>query len=250
MSLTHSIHRGKHLHGDRPALVFGERTTTYGELRAEVARCAAVFGSLAEPCKARVGILTVNCDRAIVSFYGAIWAGMAPNYLNNRWSLTELSASVDDFEPTIIVADDTFLDMALDIREACPSVTELVYIGQREDLPGDIHRYETLVPAAEPAPDRSGGADDMAFLNYTGGTTGKGKGVIHTHASHIAGMTMTIAEGLFTRGPTFLVTPLFHISGIGVSNSSLMMGNTIHIHPAFHPEKLLSDIQEHGIESV
>ena len=81
----------------------------------------------------------------------------------------------------------------------------------------------------------------MTFLNYTGGTTGKGKGVMHSHANNTTALSMLIAENFFPRGRGLMTTPLFHISGIGVSNANLMLGNTLSILPAYDPVKVMGE---------
>ena len=250
MSLTQIIHRGRSMYGQRTALVYGDRTTSYGQLYDEVVRCAAVFAGFDSRPAARVGILSGNCDRAIIGFFGAVWAGMVPNYLNVRWSLHELQESIDDFQPSILVSDDNFLDMAVALKELCPSIEHILHIGSREDLPGGVHAYEESLQAAEPLEDCSGEQDDLALLNYTGGTTGRGKGVMHSHATHFWTLTMLVAERFFVPGRTLMATPLFHITGIGISNASLMTGSTLYILPAFEPVAVLATIQDNKIEQL
>jgi acyl-coenzyme A synthetase/AMP-(fatty) acid ligase len=77
-------------------------------------------------------------------------------------------------------------------------VTVLVHIGEQESLPSGVLRLTEQFVAAPLLEDRSTGSNEMAFLNHTGGTTGKGKGVKHSHATHVAAMSVAIAEGLFT----------------------------------------------------
>ena len=134
MSLSQSTHRGKHMYGERVAMVYGARQTTYGEFHDLVAGTAGALVDLDSRPGACVGILSANCDRAIVAFHGAIWAGMVPNYLNVRWSAHELSQSIDDFAPSILVVDDNFLDMGRDLLGRCETVTTLLHIGECEDL--------------------------------------------------------------------------------------------------------------------
>ena len=111
MSLTQITHRAKDLHGDKRALVYADRVTSFREFHQQVALCASTFVGLAPGGDVRVGILSLNSDRAIVSFHAAIWAGMVPNYLNIRWAAFELGQSIDDFTPSILVVDDTFLEL-------------------------------------------------------------------------------------------------------------------------------------------
>jgi len=235
------------MYGDKLALVYGSRKTTYREFHDEVARTAGAFVGLDPSPRTCVGILSANCDRAIIAFHGAIWAGMVPNYLNVRWSAHELSGSIDDFAPSILVVDDTFLSTGQELLARCASVTTLVHIGEQENLPDGVLRFTELLAAAPLLEDRSTDSNAMAFLNYTGGTTGKGKGVMHSHDTHVAAMSVAIAEGLFTSGNTLLVMPLFHIGGISIANAGLIKGNTLYILPAFEPGQVLKLIQEERI---
>jgi acyl-CoA synthetase (AMP-forming)/AMP-acid ligase II len=82
------------MYGDRIALSFADRQTRYDELYDEIARCAGALVNLDSRAGSSVGVLSLNCDRAIIGFYGAMWAGKVPNYLNIRWSVFELSASI------------------------------------------------------------------------------------------------------------------------------------------------------------
>ena len=229
-------------------MVYGDRSVTYGQVYEQVASCAAVFTSLDGSPGARVGVLSLNSDRAILSFHGAIWAGMVPNYLNIRWAAFELSQSIDDFRPSILVVDDMFLEMGREMLQRCDSVESLVYIGEQPAAPEGCVHWADAVADATPLEDSSGESDDMAFLNYTGGTTGKSKGVIHTHDTHMAALSICMAENFFRPANCALVTPLFHISGIAVSNAALTMGNTLCIMPAFDPGKFLQLIQDASIE--
>jgi len=248
MLITQGIHRGKHLYPEKVAMAFGPRSVTYDDVHDQVSRCAAVFCALDESPDARVGIMSLNSDRAILSFHAAIWAGMVPNYLNIRWAAFELSQSIDDFQPSILVVDDMFLDMGREMLQRCDSVRSLVYIGEQTAVPEGCIHWVDAVAGAIPLPDSAVASDQMAFLNYTGGTTGKSKGVIHTHDTHMSAISICMAENFFRHGNCALVTPLFHISGIAVSNAALMMGNTLSILPAFDPGKFLQLVQEASIE--
>ncbi|MFT5485057.1 MAG: acyl-CoA synthetase (AMP-forming)/AMP-acid ligase II [Halieaceae bacterium] len=250
MGLTQSILRGKHVYPDTLAMSFASRETTYGQLHDKVALCAGAFAELDPEVKGTVGILSMNSDYAIVSFYGACWAGKVPNYLNIRWSAHELHASIDDFAPSILTVDDAFLEMGLSLLQLCDSIEHLVYLGDSVDLPEGVLSLSDLMANVVPIENRCGSGDDMAFLNYTGGTTGKGKGVIHTHASHMAGMNMTIAEGLFPFGKSLVAMPFFHIGGLGLSNACLMSGSTMYILEAFDPLSVLRTVQDNKIENV
>jgi len=250
MSMTRSIHRGKHMYGDRIALSFADRQTSYGQLHDDIASCAGALLNLDPIAGGRVGILSLNCDRAIIGFYGAMWAGKAPNYLNIRWSIFELSASVEDFAPSILIVDKMFLEVGLDLQARCSCIEHVILIEEQAELPTGVLSYVDALAQANPVNDQSVGEHEMAFLNYTGGTTGKGKGVIHSHASHTATLAMGLAENLFCRGRALMTMPLFHISGIGISNAGLMAGNTLYILPAYDTLSVLQTLQDEEIEQA
>jgi long-chain acyl-CoA synthetase len=250
MSTTRSIHRGKHMYGDRIALSFADRQTRYDELYDEIASCAGALVNLDSRAGSSVGVLSLNCDRAIIGFYGAMWAGKVPNYLNIRWSVFELGASIDDFAPSILLVDKMFLEMGLELKQRCSCVEHVILFEGQADSTAGVLSYADILAQASPISDQSVGEHEMAFLNYTGGTTGKGKGVIHSHASHIATLAMCTAENFFCRGRTLMTMPLFHISGIGISNAGLMAGNTLYILPAYDPLTVLQTLQSEAIEQA
>ncbi len=250
MSITQCIHRGNNLHPNKPALVDAGQVTTYGELYNQVRSCAAVLSQGEIQAQDRVCILAVNCIPAVVGFYGAAWAGLIPNYLNHRWSLEELTASINDCTPSVLMVDDNFLPAGLELMQRCHSIKRLLYIGKDTACPAGAEHYSSLARSAEPLPDRSGDNDQTALINYTGGTTGKGKGVVLSHASHISAVNVTIAEQFFVPVNTLVVIPLFHISGILTLGASLALGNTAYLLPAFDPERIFKLVESDGVELV
>ncbi|WP_281645715.1 AMP-binding protein [Parendozoicomonas sp. Alg238-R29] len=250
MSLTECLHRGVSMYGEKKALVFEDRTTTYTELHHIVSKFAGALTNLGLERESRIGILTLNCDRAISCFYGASWGGFIPNYLNMRWSAHELAASIEDCSASVLVVDDIFLPMGIALKKLCPSIKALIYVGESNDIDADVLSFNELIEKAEAIEDQSGGGSDIAFLNYTGGTTGKGKGVAHSHRAHISGMTVVMAERLFLRGTTCLAVPLFHIGGISVCSANLLAGNTIVVSARFEPDVILQLITRHYVEHM
>ncbi|MCY1485511.1 Long-chain-fatty-acid--CoA ligase [compost metagenome] len=250
MSLTQYLHRGKRLHPTKPALIFEDRVTTYAELHDKVALWAGAYSRLGLPKGSRVCILSSNTDHSILAFLGAIWGGLLPIFMNCRWSIAELSDSVDDCSAALLVADDSFMETAVTVRERCPSIQAVVSIGVPEAAPHGVRHHAQLLRDSTPLPDSSTTAQAPAFLNYTGGTTRKGKGVVHSHGGFASSMAILLWEGYVVKGSTCLTVPLFHIAGISVLMSALMAGNSLSILPRFEPEQLLRTIQKHRIHQV
>jgi acyl-CoA synthetase (AMP-forming)/AMP-acid ligase II len=148
MSITQLIHRGKNMYAERTAFVYRERKTSFLELHDRVARTASVLRKLDPSDGACLGILSAASDLAITSFFGASWAGIVPNYLNIRWSEYELSGSIDDFQPRILVVDDMFLEMGLSLQQRCDCVEHVSFRSQQSPTRGCTprRRYWRIAP--------------------------------------------------------------------------------------------------------
>ena len=88
---------------------------------------------------------------------------------------------------------------------------------------------------------------DFAWLAYTGGTTGKSKGVLRRHASNVAVTTANLAEFEWPAESTFLaVAPISHVAGTKLA-PILLRGGRVHLQNGFDPEAVLRTIAEQRI---
>ncbi|MBB6521017.1 class I adenylate-forming enzyme family protein [Pseudoteredinibacter isoporae] len=250
MSLTEWLHRADSHGATSKALVCGERSYSYSELKEVITRVAAAFVEMKLPKGARICILSQNSDRAIISFWAAIWAGYIPNLMNTRWSVRELELSLADCEASLLLVDDSFIESGEALEKACGFLDRLIFIGERKDASSGTLSYEQLITAS-PCDDRSGTASDDVLLNYTGGTTGKGKGVVHTHSSISSALNICFAENFYDHRKTLgLVVPLFHISGILCMAATLRSQGCLVVVPAFEPSRVLRLISEFNVETM
>jgi acyl-CoA synthetase (AMP-forming)/AMP-acid ligase II len=85
-------------------------------------------------------------------------------------------------------------------------------------------------------------SEEVAVLNYTGGTTGKSKGAIRTHAQLAAYSTSILADFGIPIAPRYLViAPMSHVAGTKIL-PSLMLGGTVHLLRGFDPDAVLTTI--------
>jgi len=120
---------------------------------------------------------------------------------------------------------------------------------------GELRRSKTdqevegrLVDAARTATARNlAAADDLATLNYTGGTTGKSKGALRYHREFSALANAILADFEFPETPSYLaVAPISHVAGTKVL-PTLLRGGTVHMLKGFDPEALLKTIERERI---
>jgi long-chain acyl-CoA synthetase len=219
-------------HGDYESLWFEGRWHRSGELRDRAARVAAGLTELGVAPGDRVVVFAANSPE--VSFvYNAIWrAGAVVTPAIFLLPPAELRHILEDSDARLVVASPEFADTARAVAD--------VQVVSTEELPeGD---EASIVARRE---------DDLAALMYTGGTTGRAKGVMLSHASlwevgkaaqdagHVPGIVRSLVPLPLSHSYGLLVTVVgMHAPEPGVS--ALMRW--------FEPARFLELVQEHGVQ--
>ncbi len=231
---------------DAEALVCGSRRQTYGGLLRRVAQLATVLREAGLRTGDRAAMLSRNSDRYVEFYFGAIWAGGIMVPLNQRLSESELLYLFDDCLPKVLLFDDDSAEQAQAIKAKHPSVS-LIAVGQ--STMGK--NYEVLLSAAEPGVDMSGSDHDTAVIVYTGGTTGKPRGVMLSHRNVVSNSLSTIPYLQLDQSTTQLhVGPFFHV-GAGQRIFSATDAGARHVVlPRFSVEEVLRTIEIEGVTST
>ncbi len=182
MNIGDFLTRAAEHHPNQPALIWGDQVLTYSETNRRADSIARGLRRLGLERGARVGILQWNCPQLIESYF-AVWkAGGCIVPLNARFVAEEVIYHLSDPRATAVIFGVEFREMMNQIRSALPSVKHLVCTG--EPIEGQIG-YEELVAenfgknqSTVDVPE-----DDLAWLFYTSGTTGRPKGAMLTHGN-------------------------------------------------------------------
>jgi acyl-CoA synthetase (AMP-forming)/AMP-acid ligase II len=250
MYLTQAIHKGVREKPRTLAVVAGAQKRTYAELADRVARLAGVLQQLGLKPEDRVGMLSLNSIPYVEYFYGTWWAGGVVNPCNIRWSPQEVAYSLDDCDTRILFVDDTFAAMVPRLRELSKSLKTVIHCGSGP-TPEGMLAYEDLMAKARPAPDarRSGG--DLAAIMYTGGTTGKPKGVMLSHLNlAISGLGTSSVMSRENSQVGAISPPMFHVAACGNVIISLSKLMTIVVLPYFDEVPLMQAIQDHRVDTM
>lgn len=247
MYLTQPLHKALRECPGALVTVFEDRRQTYAEFVPRIAALAGALQGLGLQASDRVGMLAGNADRYVEYLYGVLWAGGVVNPVNVRWSAREIVYSLDDCDTGILFVDDAFAPLIKSLRAESNALNTIVFTGEGE-CPAGALDYETLLAQAQPVADAGRGGDDLAGILYTGGTTGKPKGVMLSHANSYIGALGSQVASLGPPQTTALQTaPAFHVAGVQGILSVTMRHGTHVILPAFEPGAVLEIIERERV---
>lgn len=247
MYLTQPLHKARIEAPDKTATVCQGRRHSYREFVSRIARLAAGLKKLGLKEGDRVAILSLNSDRYAEAIYATFWAGGVINPVNIRWSPAEIIYSLDDCDSTFLVVDDTFSGMIGPLTEGSKSLNTVIYAGDQE-TPAGTHNFEALIRDNQEAEDALRSNDDLAAVMYTGGTTGKPKGVMLSHLNLFSnGLGSQAVANMPMRSVTLHAAPTFHVAGTGLILQAVARHSTNVILPMFEPRAVLEAIQNEGV---
>jgi long-chain acyl-CoA synthetase len=227
---------------DATALVCGDETLDY---RGYAACVEALAGELA-PLGTRgdrVALLMGNSLDIAIATFAVQAAGFQVVPLNPAYTAHELDPIVANAAPVALIHDEGCAAAALDAARA-RGVRHLLPVGPGTRL--TRWRDRPLPAGGLPRPR----ADELSTLQYTGGTTGRSKGVDLTHAA--VSINVSQREALLPTEPraerVLAVTPLFHVYAVsmGLYLAAYCRG-TLVILPRYRPEWVLEAIERHRI---
>lgn len=273
-SLPEMLIRSALLHRDRVALDFFGAETTYTELAEQVSRAAEALRALGVKPGDRVALILPNCPQHVVAFYAALRLGAVVVEHNPLYTASELEHQLSDCGATFVVCWDKTAPVVDELRAKTAvqvilavDLTSAVPWGMRLKLRLPIAKARTAraaltgpVPPGvlgwERASSSTGPLDpthpqprpeDVALLQYTGGTTGTPKGAILTHANLRANAAQGRAwmPGLKDGAETvYAVLPLFHAYGLTLCLTySMSVGAALVLLPRFDLDLMFEAIR-------
>jgi long-chain acyl-CoA synthetase len=250
-------------YGARPAIEFRDRPISYAELEAKVEVAASAFLRAGYGKNTSVALFLGNSPDHPINFFGALKAGARIVHLSPLDGERALSHKLSDSGARILVTSNlsALLPMALKFLEK--GLLDRLIVCE-DDHWGAVGNPHTPIPdnpaivtfkkfvegATRPSLWPSVSADDVALLQYTGGTTGLPKGAMLSHGNLTSAVSIYDVWGKPARAQrdaierVICVLPLFHIYALTVILlRSFERGDLISLHQRFDVEAVMRDIE-------
>jgi long-chain acyl-CoA synthetase len=210
-------------HRGRNALSFYGTTFEFGRLHALVEKMAASLAAAGVSKGDRVALMLPNCPQYVISFFATVRLGAIVTQINPMYVEREIEHILNDSGAETIVVYAAVYERVKAVLPGSKLKTVIVvdFGDEPEGLDAGHHSFGNFLSAdADPAPDvEIDPAEDVAALQYTGGTTGVSKGAMLTHRNLVANVQQTI--DVFVQNPDQFkgrrcvgALPFFHIYGL------------------------------------
>jgi fatty-acyl-CoA synthase len=230
---------------ERTAFSWPGGSITYQGATDLIGRIQSVFARLGLAPGTRVAFLTANRADTWCAGVAAQLSQLAITWLHPLGSLDDQLFQLEDSESQLLVVDgENFRDRGGEIAARATGLKTVFTLGPASY---GVDLLQAIEAAGHATPRSFASPDDIATLNYTGGTTGKSKGVVRHHRENGAFTSAILADFEFPDTPRYLtVAPISHVAGTKVL-PTLIRGGTVHMLKGFNPEAVLKTIERERI---
>ncbi|MGG1598535.1 long-chain-fatty-acid--CoA ligase [Paenibacillus naphthalenovorans] len=270
-NLAHFLKESAQTYPKHIALDFLGKKISYRELLDSAYRFANTLIRLGVRKGNRVAIMLPNCPQNVIAYYGTLLMGGVVVMTNPMYTPRELEYQLKDSGANVIVTLDLLFDRVYQVKEKA-EIRQIIVTSIKDYLPipqnwlyplfaklkkmkrdviyGEgVYSFVKLLRRASPEPCgvKLDAENDLALIQYTGGTTGRAKGVMLTHYNLVAN---TIQNRLWSyrskqAGEVYLsALPFFHVFGLTVLlNKSVYLAGTMALLPRFEIALLVETVR-------
>jgi acyl-CoA synthetase (AMP-forming)/AMP-acid ligase II len=227
---------------DRDCIVFEGSRWTYAKVNERVNRLANALAQWGIGKGDRVGILHVNCNQHIETYFAAAKLGAIFVPLNFRAKSDELSYMIANAEAKTLFVGSRYLDIVNTMLPQLTTVKQCILIDGKDK--NKIYYEDLLGSASSDEVMSEIGDEDITILMYTAGTTGRPKGVPLKHsafASYVLDNVDPADPDIEERN--LLTVPLYHVAGIQAMLAAIYGGRTLVLMRQFEVKEWIETIQ-------
>lgn len=240
-------------HRDKPVMHLGDTTLTGGQAADRMSQYVQAFEALGAGRGTAGALLALNRPEVLFILGAGQTQGYRRTSLHPLGSLDDHAYVINDAEITSITIDPYFTERALGLLEKCPKLEKVLTIGPVPEELSHVGFDLTAVAATfdpQPLSAVTLEPDHIVSITYTGGTTGKPKGVIGTSRAMNTMTQIQMSEWEWPEAPRFLMcTPLSH-AGAAFFVPTVLKGGCLYVLSKFDPAEVLRTIEEQKITAT
>ncbi|GJL83389.1 MAG: long-chain-fatty-acid--CoA ligase [marine bacterium B5-7] len=210
---------------DKPAVLWQDTSMSYSELNIAANRLANALISEGAGKGVHIGILSRNRTEYAISFFGVARTGAVIVNISVLYAPDELQFVLDKADIEILFFDELFEEKIAAVKDDLPKLKRLIRIGSD----GDDTFKSFIDNTGNSYPNIDIHEDDPFCMTYTGGTTGRPKGVLTSHRNRaITAHTVMVEEAIDERDVVGIVTPMFHVAALNIMyQPAILAGATV-----------------------
>jgi len=257
-------------HPEATAIIFQDKIITYRELKDQVDRFATALQNMGVEREDKVALFLPNIPQFVISYYGALKAGAIVTAISPLYKEREVENQINDSGAETLVVLDLLYPAVEKVKdetglkriivtgfgEYLPTVKRILgsLLGKipthKVDMGEGMHLFQDLLKGypPTPAPIEVNPKEDLALLQYTGGTTGLPKGAMLTHYNLVSNAYMCNAwlKAEEAKEVHVNVLPLSHIYGMTVTmNNAIASAGAMILIPRFDAKEVLGSIKKY-----
>ena len=252
------LRKSAETHPEKAAVAYFEREITYAELDVLSGQFAAALASLGVKKGAKVAVFLPNIPQFIIAYFGILKASAVLTTISPLHKEREVAYQLNDSEAETIVTLDTLYPIVETVWRKTKLKHAIVTnmeeyaknpVAAKTPQAPNVHSFQELLKPAEPPCVDINPHEDLAALQYTGGTTGTAKGAMLTHMNLVSNAVAFAAWIQGASADTFLAAlPLFHIYGMTTSMTvPVSLAAKMALLPRFEPASALETIQRYRV---
>ncbi len=246
-AIGNSLLRAADLLGDAPAHLGDGPARSWRETVTRTLRLADGLKALSLGPGSRVAILAANGVDYFELSYALMLSGIVMIPMNTRLAPPEIAEQLADCAADALAVDSAFATLGRDVQNRLPHIRQLIGLNGA-DTGVSLETMIITGTAVEPVQPRPA---DLAAIIYTGGTTGRPKGVMLSYASLDHDLSCILADIGWRRGVRYLhVSPMFHLADLGPCwATTALLGSHVWL-PRFNVDDMLDALETHDCSAT
>jgi len=243
------LRRSSHRFPQKPAIFCEGKQIHYADLDSQANQLANRVLSLGLAPETKVAIISRNLTEYGIVFFGVARSGCVLTNISVLYAAAELQFVLNKADVEVLIYDQAFTEKVRAVRDELPRVTSYVQIGSDALLDGAVEFHDWIASASDKAPDISLSEEAPFCMTYTGGTTGRPKGVLCSHrARATTAHTVMVEEGIDETDVVGIVTPMFHVAALNIMfQPAILAGAATAFLPKWSPEAFVEMVESRAL---